>query len=286
MADIKKENFTLIIVRSIFSLIAKISIVLILIFVIGLAFLDKSGDNNTSDVKNNIREFFAPALEYVSDKKNKLSDRAYTISNIFNVYEENNRLRAENKKLKEAQNILVQTLSENKRLRKINSYTTENSKLVIAKIIGSVVGDYGNEIMINLGSKDEIEIGMIVYNKAGLVGKVQTVAENHAVINTILSSNSRIPVKTSDKGEKSIMKGINTKQPRLEFIATNSQIDKGDYITTSGDTDIFPPDIPVGETLIGKDGRFYIQPFVDWHKLETVFVSKNNVINYNLWKKL
>lgn len=101
-----------------------------------------------------------------------------------------------------------------------------------------------------------------VINALGLVGRTVGYEKGAASVMLLSDVNSRVPVTVGGKFRRAIMAGTNEKYPRLEFIGEEHGVRAGDYVMTSGDGGIFPPDLFVGRVGANEDGRFYVKPYV------------------------
>ena len=85
--------------------------------------------------------------------------------------------------------------------------------------------------------------------------------------------NSSIPVKTLNQDINAIISGQSDSiLLKLKFIKENKMPKIGEIIVTSGNADIFPPNIAVGKIYKIEDNIYYVKPFVNFKELEFVNV--------------
>ena len=89
----------------------------------------------------------------------------------------------------------------------------------------------------------------------------------------ITDINSSVPVKTLSQDIQAIVSGqSNSLLLKLKFIKENQVPRIGEILVTSGNADMFPPNIAVGKVYKIENNVVYVKPFVDFNKLEFVNV--------------
>lgn len=226
---------------------------------------------------------------------NPIQKIAYTITDKFKgamdffynfseVKEENEKLANENKELQEKLTEYNRMKDENDRLREIVDFANqdENFDYVGTNIIGHSGGGFSNGYIIDKGSKNGIEKGMVVRAAKGLVGQVTTVGDNWAMVESLINENIAIAAKIESTQETTgVLKGFKDSQnkllTKLYNIPIDSPIKEGDIILTSGVGEI-PKDIKIGEVISVEDDNVkvmknaVVKPYVDFNKLEELFV--------------
>ncbi len=136
-------------------------------------------------------------------------------------------------------------------------------------------------------------VNMPVVNEQGLVGKVILTARNYSQVlplyNTLFKVSARI--QTSQAYGIVSWEGEQSTRLVMNYVPQTIQVDSGQVIETSGYSNHFPPNIPIGtvtETrpIQGKEiQEIFIDPFVSLHKVSEGFVVKytpdSTLINLN-----
>lgn len=218
----------------------------------------------------------------------------YTFSD---VKKENEELKKKNIEL---ENKLIEYdnfKNENERLSKILEFKNQRSdyNYVGAHIIGKSGGSFLDGYIIDKGQKDGIEKEMVVIAADGLVGQVTSVNSNWSIVQSIVNENIAVhAIVESTRESSGIVKGYkdsnNNLLAKLWFLPINSEIKEGDVITTSGLGRLYPKDIRIGKVISVEEDKVkvnknaIIQPFVDFNKLEELFVivpkEKRDFIEY------
>lgn len=237
--------------------------------------------------QNKIRNFFysifQPIEKFFWQKSTNLHEFIYFDKS--DLVKENQKLRAENKKLLSLIYNLEKEKRENKELRKIlNLNLPKEFELVIADVIGKSISK--NSIIINLGSSDDLSDNMVVINSDKvLVGRITKVYKNFSEVKLLFDKKMKIPAQILKKNIKFLAKGNNSQYLEGIFIPINSSVSVGDVVFTAStitQTNNFIPDgILIGRIseIEKKDVKSFqkvkIKPFLDISQLENVFVIKN-----------
>jgi rod shape-determining protein MreC len=152
---------------------------------------------------------------------------------------------------------------------------------VRARVVSGPAADFEHRIEINQGSADGIEVGMPVVTRAGLVGRIDDVSRNRAVVQLVSDPAFRVGIRLSENDDIGVARGQGRDEPLLVFsgIDVGLEIDEGELTKTSGlEGTLFPADIPVGrvERVVTSQGELeqdlLIEPLADLDRLSWVNV--------------
>jgi rod shape-determining protein MreC len=202
------------------------------------------------------------------------------ISKYFDLIEENNKLQEENSNLR----ALVFNSSTLTNKSYIDSTSLNNKyRVTPAVLINNSYTKANNILLINKGTKDSLESDLGVISSKGIVGITRNLNSKFTTVISILNTTISISAKLKQSNHYGSIKW-DTKNPRfvqLTEMPKNAQLKKGDTILTSGNSSIFPKNIPVG-TISGfkldAAENFYIinvELFNDMTSLDHVYVIKN-----------
>ncbi len=200
------------------------------------------------------------------------------------MQEENEKLKQKNSELEQSLRELEIIKSENNTLKEyVNLKEKYNEfQTVPAYVINKDISNYNDTIIINVGSKDGVEINMPVISEKGLVGHIISVTESTAKVETIIDTASTISCVITTSRDMLIARGTLNSSSTLKatYIPTNATILEGDKIETSGLGGIYPKGIHIGtikqvvNTKNITDRYAIIETAVNFEKLETVLVIK------------
>ena len=222
-------------------------------------------------LRSSVIDIVAPIMDGLSRPIATMSSGVERITNFFDVYEENARLREQNARLLEWQNAALSLAAENTTFRRMLNYVPERgASFAAARVIGDSGGVFVRSVLVNAGNASGVEKGDAVINGAGLIGRIAESGRNSGRVLLISDLNSRIPVVAEKSRTRAILAGDNSAQPKLVFLPPNARLNAGDRIVTSGHGGVFPAGLPVGVVSTVADGVVRIQPFADFDRLEYV----------------
>lgn len=217
------------------------------------------------------------------------------VTGVFTAVAELKSLKAENQELKEKlknyeflQRNNTEIRKENERLREQLQFATHiEQKNFPAQIIGRNPDNIYSGITINKGSRSGIKKGMSVIavqnGTTGLVGKIVTVGLETSLVMPVYDSKCVVSSRIQNTRDIGLVNGSgNANSPlQMKYIKKRvlSELNFGDIVVTSGETDNYVADIPVGTItnimVVEYDSSLNIEitPVVDFARLETVIVT-------------
>ncbi len=229
------------------------------------------------------------ALRPLRGGANAVMGQAQQVYDYLFRYEQ---LEAENTALREQLSKLQQDALEADALRRENARLKALAKLladhddyrvVDAYIIArSAAHEWNSNLTINRGSNAGITVGMCAITENGeVVGLVQEVGPDYAVIKTVLDSSLQISGTVSENGYAGMVSGGYRSGYRdllrMEYLPTAAVLRNNDKVVTAGST-VYPRNLILGyvvdagfeETGIAKYAM--LQPAVDISELEQIFI--------------
>ena len=242
--------------------------VLALLIIISLILL--SSNDNVQ-----IRAIHSYTVGFIGVFQNTLS----IIPNVFELKRENEILRQLNVNLSDEVNRLREARLENIRLRAMLGLKEHSEfKLVAADIVGKSLHLLRNTITLNVGESDGVRADMPIISETGLVGKVITTSNHHAIGQLMLNKDFRASAKIQRSRIDGIIAWDGSEVVRLMNVSKTQDVREGDMVTTSEYSNVFPPQIKIGfvSKVIEKPGSLFkeidVTPSVDFASLEQVFI--------------
>lgn len=192
------------------------------------------------------------------------------IGALLAVYEENERLREENRRLLAWQGEAAKLAVQNRALRQMlhvpeveraPSWTT-------ARVVADSAGVFVRTFLIDAGAERGVEPGMPAVAPEGLAGRVIDVGCCSARVLLVTDFNSRIPVLLERSGDHALLVGDNGPEPALRFLPINPDFKVGDRVLTSGRGGLIPPGLLVGQISAVTGGKVAVRPLVEWSRLD------------------
>ena len=195
--------------------------------------------------------------------------------NLYNLKNEEENLLEKYNAEKLANEYLI---SENNRLREIIGEQQLSQGSIIAKVLLDKESPFLNSIIINKGSKDNIELGMAVVKDEYLIGKVIEVnfLTSRAIL--ITDINSKIAGVIEPLGIHVIISGNGKTQGVIDYLKDENYPKLNDELNiyTSGVAGIFKPGIPIGKLKVNNK-EILVEFFSDLSQLDFVkILTKEN----------
>ena len=234
-AFLKKSN------KQQFSLLALIVFSIVLIFLSNLNFV------GIKYLKVGVNEATYRLSALISYPEKKASESVEFFSEYFTVYKENQRLKNEIDKLNNEKLNYIFLESENKRLKSIVGDNLNFSDVIVSRVLIDKDGKFLKSIILNKGSKDKVQIGMVVLEKNYLVGQIIEV--NYTTSRAILISdlNSNIPVVIEPGSYQSILSGTGKDYGIIKYSKKELNLDENAIVYTSGSGGNFRSGLPIGK---------------------------------------
>ena len=199
-------------------------------------------------VKIAIKEVVYRSSFIVSGPEKFIKNNYLIINSHFNLYEESRKNIDELNYLRGkdlSQQII--TLENIKYKKLIDDYFIEN-KETVAKVLIDKQSPFLRSIIINKGSKNNIELGMVVLDEGFLVGKVVEVNFFTSRVLLISDINSKIPVSLQPGDIQAIMSGKDKREGVLQYVKDKnlSAVNEEIKVLTSGAGGLFKSGIPIG----------------------------------------
>jgi rod shape-determining protein MreC len=213
----------------------------------------------------------APILQAVSQPIATAAAGVRSIGAMVDVYGDNQRLREENARLLEWQEVARRLAVENARLRDLAKVAPEGARHdVSGQVIANSGGAFARNVLVNAGSRDGVARGQAAVTGEGLVGRVAEVGDRAARILLLTDLNSRIPVVLEASRERAVMTGDNSDLPRLLYLPANTTAKVGDRIVSGGAGGVFPPGLPVGIIAAVDGTTVRVEPYAELPRLDYV----------------
>ena len=203
---------------------------------------------------------------------------------LIDVKRDNDRLREETARLREANFKLEAAATENRGLRKTLQLREQlKGSLSSAQVIGKEISPYFRVMRLQLdrGERDHVRPGMPVLTADGLVGQISRIWGRHADVLLVADKTSAIDVVVQRTRARGMLKGTGGRDRyvcRLEHLSREDDVKVGDLVVTSGLGQRFPASILVGRIseVQKQDFGLYqeasVTPAVSFSRLEEVLV--------------
>jgi len=227
-------------------------------------------------LKIGINEIVYRSSFIVSAPENFIKDSYLVVQNHFNLYEENKKNKSELINLKSKDLVNKFIILENQRLKSIVEDYLVKSDTIFAKVLSDKGSPFLKSIIINKGSKQSINLGMVAMDGEYLVGKVVEVNYLSSRILLLTDLNSKIPVIIEPSGLLSIISGTGKDHGVVQYSKNNDVTQSQGIVYTSGAGGLFKAGLPVGKinnNFLSNENE--VKFFSDFSQLKFVKILSN-----------
>lgn len=201
-------------------------------------------------------------------------------------------LKAQNRKLREIVSLyeiekikLRDVLKENERLRTRLALKVPSPSFEI--IWAEITDVYSQELVLDKGMADGVEIGFPVISCDTLVGRISRLWQNKAMVTLSTHSTFSIGIRIARSGLEGVGEGLPLENAiHIRYIPKRADVKKGDEVITSGRGGIFPSGLRVGEVteVVSEPFGFFlkvkVKPALDLSQIQDVviLVAKKDTI--------
>ena len=242
-------------------------IVLVILLIASLFLLSQNNTQGIQKVRSIAFGTFASVTSIFTD-----------IFNISNLKNENEVLRRTNAEMMLQLSKLREYAVTNENLKGLLALKdSSNYPLIPATIISKSISKSQGTVTLNAGKNQSVKIGMPVITDKGMVGIIYSTSDNYSIVRTLNNVDLKVTVKSERTRESAIMKW-NGDWLVMVNVPKTFNFKKGDRIVSSEISSIVPFPLPIGVVYeIGnvEQGIFNevkVQPFVDFSKVENVFI--------------
>jgi rod shape-determining protein MreC len=251
--------------------LARLTLPVLIVVAFGLMLVGKADALLAERARIALADALAPIYAALAAPLARLHATVTETATLWDMREENARLRAENEKLRRWQSIALALDSENQRLKASLRWIPDpDVSFITARVVADAGGVYAKAVLLSVGPNHGIRKGEIAVDERGLVGRVTEVGSRTARVLLITDLNSRIPVVLETSRARAILSGTNGTRPRLLYWPEGVVPQEGERIVTSADANAFPANLPVGTVHYTGSGAADVEPAALLQKLEVV----------------
>lgn len=257
--------------------IRRIMAALMAIMLIGLFLFWRIDSPRAEAMRMALMDRILPSTEWVTAPITQLSQMAASLQSYSRMYEQNQELRRELRKMSAWKEAAAQLQQENSKLLAQNNVRIDPA---LTSVTGVVLADSGTafrqSVLLNVGTQDGIVDGWAAMDGLGLVGRISGVGQRTSRVILLTDPSSRVPVTVKRSGQRALLTGDNTGLPLLDFIENPDNVRPSDQVVTSGDGGVFPADLLVGTVVEDAEGRIRLLLAADYGQLEFLRVLRSH----------
>ncbi len=249
----------------------RLTLPVLIVVSFGVMLLGKADTLLAERARTMLADGLAPIYAVLAAPMARLHAAISETVTLWDMRDENARLRQENEKLRRWQSIALALDAENQRLKASLRWIPDPSaSFVTARVVADAGGVYAKAVLLSVGPNHGIRKGEIAVDERGLIGRITEVGSRTARVLLITDLNSRIPVILEASRAHAILVGTNGARPRLQFWPEGIVPQEGERIVTSAEAGAFPANLPVGTVHYAANGTPEAEPAAMLQKLEIV----------------
>lgn len=231
-----------------------ISIVVAILIVLIVLYYTIGSRKELSRAESFIKDGTISVQKIVTKPIDFVENKIEILKSLSKVKEENDKLEAKVSKLKALETENKELKKEINNLKKelgVESVLSDYDKINATVIVRNVSYWY-NIITIDKGKKDGVEVGMVVINGTGVIGKVISTSNSNADVKLITTNDTNNKISAAViSGDNKLYGVINgydydNKIATMEGISNTDTVNSGDLVYTSGLGGVFPSGILIG----------------------------------------
>lgn len=226
----------------------------------------------------------APFSAVINGVVTTAGDTASSVIQAPRIQQENARLRRQNAFLLGRNLKMQEALHENAYLRTLVKFDRRNSGInfLTSRVIMNDPNTLGQNIIIDAGARDGVKPNMTVVSQgtyfAGVVTEVEPTASKVQLMTNPSSTVGAYDLQTRAQG---LVYGRYGGLPQLRYVPTSSRLRVGDFVRTSGQANLFPRGILLGQIVaVHRRNQDIVQtadlqPATDFNNMEVVQIVRN-----------
>ena len=264
---------------------ARLVLILLIISALVLVTVDfrsseEDGEGPLDRARGVVTSVFRPVQDGLTTLVRPLGDAASSVTDIFAVRSENERLRAQVEALSERHRSVDDLERENAELRDLLAIRDRGQlETVTARTVALGPSYFEWTVTLDVGSDDGVRRGMPVINGDGLVGRVFQTTPSASRVLLAIDPNFFAAARVVESGEIGNLNGRGGDPMLFNPLDPEAGIEVGDELVTSSyDGGAFPGGIPIGlvadigDTSTRLTQEVQIRPFVNFTRLDHVLV--------------
>ena len=241
-----------------------------------------------------IRVWMQTIADFVQSPVTTVSSAAagyfQSISSFRSAASENDQLKQKVQELEVEVQSSKGLAAENERLKSLLQLKEESKYPVLtAKVIGRDPSNWFNDSIINRGSADGVKLYMPVVTNGGLVGRVTMVSPLTSQVTLITDEKTGVGAVVGEIGNTNALgvvsglkdakdKNLDRNILEMRYVAGSTEVKVGDPIFTTGQDEIYPAGLKIGEVVEVSSGSatvshtIYVKPSSNISSMQEVAV--------------
>lgn len=252
---------------------------------IALLVLSRLQHGYVSDLRLQLAELMAPALKAALVPLEPVRRAGQRASAYFEMFNELERLRDENQKLRGWEWRARETERRMVQLGRLANVVDEPGlPFITARVVADSSGPFVRGAMLGAGARHGLKAGYPVVDANGLAGRILETGDEAARLLLLTDINSRVPVLVGRDAFRAVLTGDNGPAPRLLYLPADASVFVGDEVYTSGVGGLYPRGLRIG-AVVDDGSKLRVSPHARLDNLEYVSVLLYDSPTLNLMEE-
>jgi rod shape-determining protein MreC len=226
-----------------------------------------------SDARASFNDAALPVLQFAGEPLRGMGNMGPWWRRQMELAEENRALRLRAAELRAWRDVALALQERNRRYEDmLNVHGPDMGARISAWTVADQSTDFVRSRLVAAGSDQGVETGLPAVNIYGLIGRTVDVGRQSARVLMLTDFNSRVAVMADRSNARALLVGDNTDFPRMEYLGRDPDLVEGDRIVTSGDDNVMPRGLPVGEAVRDRDGRWRVALYSRTAPIDLVWI--------------
>lgn len=226
-----------------------------------------------SQARANFNDAALPMLQFAGEPLRGMGNMGPWWRRQMELAEENRALRLRAAELRAWRDVALSLQERNRRYEDmLNVHGPDMGARISAWTVADQSTDFVRSRLVAAGTDQGVETGLPAVNIYGLIGRTVDVGRQSARVLMLTDFNSRVAVMADRSNARALLVGDNTDFPRLEYLGRDPDLVEGDRIVTSGDDNVMPRGLPVGEAVRDRDGRWRVALYSRTAPIDLVWI--------------
>lgn len=235
---------------------AQLPLMIVVALAVALILIGKAQSALFDRARAHVMDWMEPVLSATRAPVEGFNRFMGSIGEIFDVYQENLRLKEEIARLRQWHSTALVLDDRIKRYQLLLHAVPDPAlSSVTARVIGRASHPFLQTMILDAGKANGVKPGQAVVDARGMIGRIFLTGDHTSWVILLTDLNSRIPVTIEPGDTRAIMAGDNTAAPGLEPFAQGAALQVGDQVVSSGDGGILPAGLPIG--TVAQEGDHY-----------------------------
>ena len=248
---------------------------ILMVLCLGLFLVWRIDSPRVERLRAEVADAVVPRFDWLLGPVTTAAEIAGGARSYARLHQQNQELRRELQRMEAWKEAALQLEQQNARLLDLNNVRLDPAHTwITGRVLADAGSPFRQSVLLNVGARDGVGDGWATMDGIGVVGRVSGTGERSARVILLTDAASRLPVRIQPSGRTAIVQGDNTAAPLIDFLENPGLIRPGDRIVTSGDGDVFPAGLLVGQVARGPGGALRTRLAADYERLSFLRVLR------------